>query len=70
MHEILDILCHPLVLPVTIALVAGVAAFLAPGGIFAVELAPDQAPIVADGLSEAGPNFHSSARLSMALPAR
>jgi release factor glutamine methyltransferase len=35
-------------------LVAGVAAFLAPGGIFAVELAPDQAPIVADGLSEAG----------------
>jgi release factor glutamine methyltransferase len=35
-------------------LVAGVAAFLAPGGIFAVELAPDQAPNVADWLREAG----------------
>jgi len=35
-------------------LVAGATAFLAPGGGFAVELAPDQAPTVAHWLSEAG----------------
>ena len=35
-------------------LVAGVTAFLAPGGGFAVELAPDQAPTVAHWLREAG----------------
>jgi release factor glutamine methyltransferase len=35
-------------------LVAGATAFLAPGGGFAVELAPDQAPTVAHWLREAG----------------
>ena len=35
-------------------LAAGVTAFLAPGGVFAAELAPDQAPIVAHWLREAG----------------
>jgi release factor glutamine methyltransferase len=35
-------------------LVAGATAFLAPGGGFALELAPDQAPIVAQWLRDAG----------------